>query len=354
MHIILLTALIASIAPVQSSVANRQPELASAPGMTALVFGSGQSIWFSASHDSGANFSRPIEVTHVPVLALGRHRGPRVNISGNSIVLTAVAGQTAATGPHAHGLSQDGNLLAWRSIDRGLSWSEPVAINDVPGSAREGLHAIAASNDGALAAIWLDLRAPGTRLYGAFSGDHGASWSKNVLLYKSPSGTICQCCDPAIVFTGRNRVDVMFRDVVEGSRDMHLLTWQFNGPISDAKKLGTGSWHINACPMDGGGLAHRGGKTFTAWRRDDTVYLYQPGKAEIPLGRGKDVSLALTRKGPDVIWTGPSGIELWESGATKPTTLSTTGAFPTLLTMPDGSALAAWEDHGSIEIARVP
>ena len=209
MHILLLAGLILSIAPVQPGVPNRQPQLASVPGLTALVFGSGQSIWLSASHDDGNSFSRPVEVTHVPLLALGRHRGPRVSIHGQSVVVTAVAGQTAASGPHAHGLSQDGNLLSWRSTDQGRSWSEPVAINDVPGSAREGLHAIAVSNGGELAAVWLDLRTSGTKLFGAFSSDRGASWSKNVLLYESSSGTICQCCAPSIVFTGRNRADVM-------------------------------------------------------------------------------------------------------------------------------------------------
>ena len=136
------------------------------------------------------------------MLALGRHRGPRVSISGQTVVVTAVAGQTAAAGPHAHGLSQDGDLLAWRSSDEGRSWSKPVAINDVPGSAREGLHSIAVSNDGEMAAVWLDLRGSGTKLYGAFSSDHGVSWSKNVLLYESSDGTICQCCDPSIAFTG--------------------------------------------------------------------------------------------------------------------------------------------------------
>lgn len=353
MHIILFAALIASIAPVQNQQPNRQPALASASGLTALVFGSGHSIWFSASHDHGAKFSAPVEVARVPLLALGRHRGPRVSISGATIVITAVAGQTPATGPHAHGLSEDGNLLAWRSTDGGASWSEPVPINDAPGSAREGLHAIAVSTDGELAAVWLDLRGTGTRLYGAFSSDHGASWSRNVLLYESPSGTICQCCAPSIVFTGKQRLQVMFRNVVDGNRDMYLLPWQLKGPILHPERLGTGSWHINACPMDGGGLAHRGGKTLTAWRCDKTVYLEQPGQPETALGEGKDVSLALSGKGPYVIWAESSGIELWRPGDEKPRTLSTTGAFPSLVAVPDGTVLAAWQENGNIQVKAV-
>ncbi len=349
----MLAGLIVSIAPVQTALPNRQPQLASAQGLTALVFGSGQSIWFSASRDGGEHFSSPAEVTQVPVLALGRHRGPRVGISGQTVVMTAVAGQTAAAGPHAHGLSQDGDLLAWRSSDEGRSWSKPVTINDVPGSAREGLHSIAVSDDGEMAAVWLDLRGSGTRLYGAFSSNHGLSWSKNVLLYQSSDGTICQCCDPSIAFSGPQRAQVMFRDVLGDSRDMHLISWQLNGGISDAKKLGAGSWRINACPMDGGGIVYRHGQTFTAWRRDETVYLDQPGKPETALGQGKDVALAAGREGPFVIWTGLSGIELWTSVLKTTRTLSASGGFPTLTVLPKGAALAAWENGGQIEIERI-
>ena len=48
-------------------------------------------------------------------------------------------------------------------------------------------------------ATWLDDRGKGKRLYGASSKDGGASWSRNVLIYESPSGTICQCCHPTAI-----------------------------------------------------------------------------------------------------------------------------------------------------------
>src|SRR5579875_2526504 len=93
-----------SLLPVQPGEPNREPQLASARGLTALVFASGNSIWFSASHDDGVFFSPAVEVAHVPVLAVGRHRGPRVTISGKTILVSAVSGNTLAAGPHAHGL----------------------------------------------------------------------------------------------------------------------------------------------------------------------------------------------------------------------------------------------------------
>jgi len=76
MHLFLAAALITLISPVQAPEANRQPQLASGAGLTAVVFGSGNSIWFSGSHDDGRTFQPATEIARVPALALGRHRGP--------------------------------------------------------------------------------------------------------------------------------------------------------------------------------------------------------------------------------------------------------------------------------------
>lgn len=350
MHLLVAAFLMNSIAPVQPAVPNRQPQLASAAGLTALVFGSGKTIWFAASHDNGHTFSPATEVARVPVLALGRHRGPRVVISGRTIVVSAVYGETVAAGPHAHGLPADGDLAAWTSKDGGHSWSKPVVINDVRRSAREGLHAIAAGRQGEFAAVWLDLRSPGTRLYGAYSKDDGVTWSKNVLLYASPGGTICQCCDPSIVFAGKNGFQIMFRDVLHGARDMYLANWTPGRRVSMPQKLGVGFWEINACPMDGGGLAHRGDTTLSAWRRDRTVYLDKPGQPEMRVGEGKDVALTLTADDAFVAWTTPEGIELYDAREKHASCVGPGGNFPALTSLSDGSVLLAWEQDGSIKL----
>jgi hypothetical protein len=354
MHLILLAALFTSIPQVQASEPNRQPELASAPGCTALVFGSGNSIWISTSRDNGNSFSPPNEVAHVPVLALGRHRGPRVVIYGKTILVSAVYGEKAATGAHAHGLPADGDLVVWRSTDEARSWSKPIVINDVPGSAREGLHAMAVGTHGEIAAVWLDLRSTGTRLYGAYSGDEGITWSKNVLIYQSPEGTICQCCGPSLTSSGNHQFAVMFRNVVHGTRDMYLENWNIHKQISDPQKLGTGAWSINGCPMDGGGLVRRGNSFVTAWRREQTVYLDEPGHPEIALGEGKDVAIALSAKGPYVAWTtASSGIEVHRAAEKNPSCLSAIGSFPALTSLSDGSVIAAWEQEGQIHVRTV-
>jgi hypothetical protein len=198
--------------------------------------------------------------------------------------------------------------------------------------------------------VWLDLREKGTRLYGAFSNDAGATWSKNRLVYESPDGTICQCCHPSLVPLGKGEFVVMFRNAVAGCRDMYLVTLR-DGEPSKALKLGLGSWELNACPMDGGGLAVAKGRVVTAWRRGEEIYLAPVGESEIKLGSGKDVALAAS--GPELfaVWTRSGAIEAWNGGATKQ--VSKAGAFPSLVALPHGGAFAAWEENGEIKTLKL-
>jgi hypothetical protein len=337
------------IGPVDKAVPNRMPQMAASKDLTAVVFASGSSIWFAASKDGAQTFSTPVKVTGVPALAVGRHRGPHVVISGKTVVVSAVYGSAVAEGPHAHGLPADGDLVAWRSEDEGRTWSAPVVIDDVPAAAREGLHAMAVNAQGDLAAAWLDLRGKGTRLYGAYSKDAGKTWSKNVLLFESQEGTICQCCAPSLAGTSGG-FEVMFRNVVAGNRDMYLLKWPLGGKVDGAPvKMGTGSWQLNACPMDGGGVSAMNGKTVSAWRREETVFLDEAGEPENAVGTGKDVALAVTKRGAYVAWTGAKGIEVHVPGQAENIGLGA-GTFSNLVALPDGEVVAAWEQEGAIRI----
>jgi len=326
--------------PVSPTAPNRQPQLAAGNGIVAMVFGSGESIWFTGSADNGRTWDKPAQVGVLPKLLLGRHRGPRVNISGNSIVVSAIS-------------SDPGDLLAWRSTDGGRTWSGPVTVNDQPKASREGLHAVADDAEGHLAAAWLDDRLPkGKRLFGAFSNDGGATWGKNVLLYESPAGTICECCAPSLVSLGTGEFAAMFRNVLDGSRDLYTLRLVGGKPAGAAEKTGVGTWKLDACPMDGGGIAVRNGKIATAWRRDHDVYLAESGKPEIKVGTGMDVAFGANDQGFYVLWSTPAGIEMHVPSAMKPTHLSDAGAFPAIVTVPDGGMLAAWEENGAIATSR--
>ncbi len=328
----------------------REPQLAVSAQTVALAFGSGKGIYVATSSDGGRGFSKPVLVAEADVLPLSRHRGPRVVISQKTIVVTAVAGRTESTAPHAHGLPSDGDLFAWRSTDGGRTWSKGVRVNDVPAAAREGLHTLTSDGRGNLFAAWLDLRKEGTRLYGAYSKDAGASWSANVRLYESPEGTICQCCHPSALYSQDASLQVMWRNCLGGARDFYLIRSEAGGPFSRPEKLGTGTWKINACPMDGGGIAHDGNRTVTAWRRDGEVFLAEPGRAEIKIGEGKDVAVAAGAGRVHAAWI--KGGQLLYSTGRKVEVVAEQAAFPSLAALPDGAALAAWESNGGIRIRR--
>jgi len=337
---LLLAALVAlHLPPVSPTAPNRQPQLAAAGGTVALVFGSGEAIYLARSADNGRSFAAPSKVADLPKLLLGRHRGPRVVISGNAIVVSAIA-------------SEPGDLLMWRSTDGGRTWSLPTAINDTPKAAREGLHAMAGDAEGHMAAVWLDDRGvKGKRLYGAFSGDAGLSWSRNVLLYESPDGTICECCDPSLAAMGHGEFAVMWRNKLGGSRDLYTLRLRDGRPAGAAVKQGDGTWKLDACPMDGGGIAVRDGQIASAWRREHDIYLAAPGKPEVKIGSGQDVAFGANSQGFYAAWSTPAGIALYAAGATSQ--LSSAGAFPAIVALPDGGMLVAWEEGGAIATARL-
>ena len=339
-------------APASADTPARTPQLAASEGIVALAYGSGKSIYVAVSSNQGKDFAKPVKVAEAAILPLSRHRGPRIAISNGAIVVTAVTGKAEATGPHAHGLPSDGDLFAWRSTDKGKTWSAPARVNDVPSAAREGLHTLAADGSGKLFAAWLDLRGEGTRLYGAWSEDDGATWSANALLYESPDGTICQCCHPTAAFARDGALDVMFRNALGGARDLYLLRAAANKQsFGKAQKLGYQTWMLNACPMDGGGIAHTGGVAVTAWRRDREIYLAAPGKPETRLGEGQDVALAVSGSSIHALWVQSSQLVSWVDGKTE--ILAPKAAMPALVALPAGGVLAAWESGGGISVAAV-
>jgi len=347
------TMLAISLGPVGADPA-REPQLAAHGSFVAMTFGAGGSIYFAASKDAGKTFSNPIRVSEAMIVPLNRHRGPRIAISGDTIVITAVTGRTPSHEQHAHGLPSDGDLIAWRSTDNGRTWSKGIVVNDVPGAPTEGLHSLAAADNGSLFAAWLDNRTgKGTQLYGARSTDGGIAWTKSVLLYQSPEGTICECCHPSVAIDATGRIAVMWRNWLDGSRDMYVIRSDDGTSFSKPLKLGAGTWKLNACPMDGGGLAFVQGRLVSAWRRDHSIFLASPGETEKEIGEGTDVALSAGAQGVYAIWSTSSGIRALVPGHRGSLSISSKGSFPSIVALPTGGALAVWEEEGKINVQAV-
>jgi len=355
MHSLVLAAMLAlNLGPMGPDAPAREPQLAASGSTVALTFGAGSAIYFTVSHDSGRTFSAPVKVEQASNLLLTHHRGPRIAFSGKTIVISAITSTTPGWDAHAHSGGPDGDLFVWRSTDGGKSWSQPIRVNDVPNAPNEALHTLAADGKGNLFLAWLDHRPgrDGKTLYGARSSDAGATWSKNFLVYQSPDGTICECCHPSSAFAPDGELLVMWRNWLDGSRDMYLARSRAGAAFGPAEKLGMGTWKLKGCPMDGGGVVISGQRVFTAWRREGTVYLVEPGGHETALGQGKDLAVAAGPKGVYVAWVSTSGVDLRAPDA-SPVILSKDGAFPAITVLSDGTVVAAWQEGDSIATRRL-
>ena len=303
--------LLASFAPALSAAEfpdAAQPQLATtADGRVYLAYGRGPEIFVARSDDAGATFATPVRVAALPSLMLGMRRGPRIAAHGDRVTVTAMAGE----------------LFAFHSKDAGKTWRGPVLVNDIPGSAREGLNALAVAPDGRLFTTWLDLRdIPGarTQLYAAESTDGGATWRANQLVYRAPAGqTVCECCHPSAAFNARGDLAVMWRNGVDGARDMWMSTRPASSTtFTPAAKLGTGTWPLKACPMDGGSLFTVDEAFASFWMRDGAVYHSTATLPEQKLSVGKQPVACVAGPRSAVVWQ--QGPDLWSSPLANTTT----------------------------------
>lgn len=283
-----------TIAKDDSSSAPRQPQLAiDESGTIHVVFGQKNVVYYSQSRDGGKSFCEAVPLPETSVMVLGMRRGPRIAATSNNICISFVGGK--------QGKGKDGDVLAFNSIDGGQNWNGPVAVNEVTGSGREGLHAMAAGPSGAMCCVWLDLRDQKNRNLRRSVKGRWKGWGQNVCVYRSPDGSVCECCHPSVAYDASGGVHVMWRNSLAGARDMYVASSSDGGrTFSPAKKLGTGTWPLKACPMDGGYLAASPkGEIFAAWRRDSDVFSTSPQRQEEQrLGAGRQPWIKLTGNGP--------------------------------------------------------
>nr|MBA2760816.1 exo-alpha-sialidase [Segetibacter sp.] len=199
-----------------------------------IVYGWGDSIMYVSSKD-GKSFTSPSLIAVLPNLFSSAMRGPQIAATNNGIAVTACTKQ--------------GNIFSYQK-DQSGKWSKAKKVNDADESAKEALMSLSADGQNVYA-IWLGVKNPkGQNVYGAKSVDGGKTWNKNTVVYSSPDGTVCECCKPSVVMKGNN-VFVMFRNWIDGNRDLYLIESPDGGSsFKQADKLGLGSWKLNGCPMD--------------------------------------------------------------------------------------------------------
>lgn len=296
-----------------------------------LVYGNGDSILTASSTNQGETFSKPLLINVLPKLAAASSRGPQIAITESGITVLAC--------------NKDGDIFSYLKSAAG-KWSAATKVNDMDTTAKEGLMGL--SGDGnKLFAVWLDLRDKHNKIFGSGSTDGGKTWSKNKMIYASPDTTVCECCKPSVVVKGSN-VYVMFRNWLNGNRDLHLIQSTDAGKtFGQAQKLGKGSWALKGCPMDGGGITiQEDNKIQTVWRREGKIYACEPGEPEKEIGEGRGCTLASVNNQTIYTWTENGQVVCLLPKTGKK--ILGKGRYPVLQAMSADKVVCVWENEKQI------
>ena len=296
-----------------------------------VVYGNGDSILYAYSTDKGKTFSSPSLIAVLPKLTASHTRGPQIAATSNGLSVTAC--------------NNRGDIFSFCK-DASGHWLQSARVNDVDTVAKENLMALAADGDNVFA-VWLDLRDKHNKIFGAKSIDGGKTWSKNIMVYASPDKTVCACCKPSVAIKGNN-VYVMFRNWLDGNRDLYLIQSSDGGnSFGEAQKLGKGNWALNGCPMDGGSVViNKNGNPETVWNRKGTIYACEPGKEEIKLGEGRSCTMESINGKEVYAWVEDGNIIVMKPQGMKKNLGK--GQLPILKDVNNDHVLCVWENDKQI------
>ncbi len=191
------------------------------------------------------------------------------------------------------------------------------------------------------------------KIYLSSSSDGGKTWSKSKMIYKSPDGSVCECCKPSIVSDHDGNITVMFRNKLNGSRDLHFTTSDDGGKtFLIPEKLGSGTWKINGCPMDGGDLiVNNRGELNTIWKRKGDIFMSNSSSSEEKIGVGKSPSIATYDEKTYLVFSQGDAIISTTPDNLSPTKIGT-GSSPKVIALKNG-ALYFWINTEGINFKKV-
>lgn len=320
----------------EGPINGQQPNLSvDSKGHIRMVYGYADKIYCMTSTDNGLNFSPAVLVAEVKGMHLGNTRGPQIASSRHFSMISAI--------------DKSGVIHSFKLNHLKDTWTAAGDINDKSGSAVEGLMAITADKEDNFYSVWLDIRQGGkNNIYFSSFGPKAKKWNANSMVYQSPDKHVCECCRPNIA-VNKNKIVVGFRNWLMGSRDIYYSVSNDRGrSFLPAEKSGNGTWQLNACPMDGGGLAvDESGIISAAWRRNGDVYFWEQKKQEQKLAAGRDISMARNKNSVYVAWLDKKNINLMDMRTGKITVLGT-GVSPKVYILANGKVICSWEDNKTI------
>jgi hypothetical protein len=308
-------------------------------GVIRIVFGQKDEIFCVTSSDKGNTFSDPVLVAKVSQMHLGMGRGPQIASSNHFSIITA--------------MDQEGNIHWFQLENSSKEWQKMSTVNDVNGSAPEGLMSIAADQNDHFYAVWLDTRTgKKNQIYFSSLSKNKNHWAPNILAYQSPDGHVCECCKPSIAVQ-QSQVAIMFRNWVNGSRDLYLLRSSNNGKsFNPVQKLGMDTWKLNGCPMDGGSVAFNASNFVqTVWQRQGSIFYCEPGKPEVKVGEGRIPGISEVSGNAVVTMQTKDTVKMVSLTNNKETIVGN-GSFLKSITLPDSKLLCVWQQDNTIKFKR--
>jgi len=304
-----------------------------------VIYGNGDKIYCATSIDNGKTFQDIKLVGEVSEMHLGMSRGPQAASSRNYTLVSAI--------------DKSGVIHIFQLNHRSGEWSKKKSANDIAGSAPEGLMSLTADQRDNFYAVWLDVRNDNkNKICFASTTDHGKTWSKNKIVYQSPDKTVCECCKPSIA-VNKSKILIMFRNWLNGSRDLYLLQSDDQGNSFKAPvKLGVGTWKLNGCPMDGGGLTIDSKNNIsTVWRREGAIYFAKPNEEEVLIGAGSNCSIA-DGENPIIAWNDGMKLKVRQLSSEKVYDVAE-GSFIKTIRTADAGILSVWEKDGKIHFKKL-
>ncbi|HKE84783.1 MAG TPA: sialidase family protein [Vicinamibacterales bacterium] len=325
---------------------NQHVSIGSAGDVVAVVWaaskaGSGTGIYAAISRDEGRSFSGPVRVNGSMSADVGGEQPPQVAVTRAGGAPTVIVVWTSKGDAGTR-------LMTARSSDGGKAFGVPSVVpgSDAPGN--RGWESITVDARGRVVALWLDHREM-ARGSGGAAHHHGAEGSASAsppaisdgaaraqasqLYFGSLGGNasargiargVCYCCKTALVTGSGDTVSAAWRHVYPGNvRDMAFAASRDGGRTFSAPvRVSEDGWQIDGCPENGPALAvDRDQRTHVVW----PTVVRDKGQSTLALFH------ASTKDGRAFT-------------ARSPLPVSGPAYHPRLVTMADGSLLAAWDE----------
>lgn len=326
---------------------NEYPSLASQGAWVGIAWAAssesaGTDVYAAVSRDGGASFGSPVRVNAVEKQAsINGEQPPRIAfVAGRGVPSIVVVWTAKADSGTA--------LLSARSVDGGRSFGASTVVPGSDAAGNRGWESIAVDHaTGRVYTVWLDHRdtaspagdAPAAHQHGAAASsgttsEDGARRAQRSQLFVGSLGAelpargiargVCYCCKTAAITRPDGALFLAWRQVYAGNqRDIAVATSRDRGrSFSDPVRVSEDRWQLDGCPENGPSLAvGNQGRVFVLW---PTLVKEAPGET-------LRLFLSSTTDGRRF---------------TARAQLPTAGAayHPQLVTAPDGTLIAAWDD----------